>query len=314
MPNITRYTLRTIQSMAWLSLLAIAIAILITTPAQANRSLADEMFADILSFAHMANAAYQTDPVILQNSAAPGYTLTHYSSLPETEVFYFLTTNDATKTHRIAVRGTANVENVLVNLNTQLVANDHTSIRLHQGFAQSAEGIYHAITPYLKPGYRIETTGHSLGGAVALALAIYLDADPLPGTRVITFGQPKITNADGARAYQHLNIIRVAMPKDIVPLVPFLNFIGSLRRPWERPDIYWPLGQEILLLEEKNYARLSEWNSLRRTTSFLNEYPSEENLRQHEMRNYLRVIRQKHPGAQQVSYQNNIRPFGWLRR
>jgi len=310
MPKTTPYILPPTRSIVWLCLLAI----LITAPAQANRSLADEMFAEMFSFARMANAAYQTNPAILQNSIAPGYTLTHYSSMPETEVFYFLATNDATKTHRVAVRGTANVGNILVNLSTQLVDNEHTGIRLHQGFAQSADGIYHAIKPHLKPGYRIETTGHSLGGAVALTLAIYLDADPLPVTRVITFGQPKITNATGAGTYRHLNITRVAMPKDIVPLVPFLNITGNLRRLWEQPDIYWPLGQEILLLEGKNYARLSEWNSLLRATSFLSEYPSEENLRQHQMRNYLNVIKQKHTGAQRVSYQNNFNPFGWFRR
>ncbi len=309
MPNTIHCTLALIRSMVWLYLWAT----LITTSAQANEPPADEMFAEILSFAHMANATYQTKSAILQTSTTQGYTLTHYGNIPEVEVFYFLATNNAAKTQRIAVRGTANVENVLVNLNMQLVADEHIGVRLHQGFARSAEGIYRAIKPHLKSGYRIETTGHSLGGAVALALAMHLDANLLPVTRVITFGQPKLTNAAGAKAYQHLKIIRVVMPRDVIPLVPFLDLTGGLRLP-EQPDIYWPLGEEILLLEGKNYARLSEWGSLRRTASFFNEAPSEENLRQHQMQNYLHLIQQKYPGARRAPYQNKVNPLEWFRR
>ena len=310
MPNTTHHTISLIRTMIWLCLLAIFIA----TPAQANKSLANEIFTELLSFAHMANAAYQTEPAIRQMTSAQGYTLTHYGRIPEVEVFYFLATNDDTKTQRIAVRGTANVENVLVNLNMQLVADKHTGVRLHHGFARSAEGIYHAVKPHLKPGYRIETTGHSLGGAVALALAMHLDAASFPVMRVITFGQPKLTNTAGATAYQHLNITRVVMPKDVVPLVPFLDLTGDWRQLGESADIYWPLGQEILLLKGKDYARLSEWGSLSRTTSFLSEQPSEENLRQHQMQNYLHLIKQKHLDARRVPYQNNFNPLEWFKR
>ncbi|MCF6258959.1 MAG: lipase family protein [Gammaproteobacteria bacterium] len=308
MPNTIHHAVFPVRSIVWLCLLAL----FITTPTQANEPSADEIFAELLSFAHMANAAYQTEPAIRQTATAQGYTLTHYGRIPAVEVFYFLATNDNTKTQRIAVRGTANVENMLVNLNMQLVADQHTGVRLHHGFARSAEGIYHAVKPHLKSGYRIETTGHSLGGAVALALAMHLDVSPFSVTRVITFGQPKLTNAAGAKAYHHLNITRVVMPKDVIPLVPFLDLTGDWRQFGERADIYWPLGQEILLLKGNDYARLDEWGSLRRTTSFLNEQPSEENLRQHQMQNYLHLIKQKRPGARQVSYQNNFNPLEWF--
>jgi hypothetical protein len=307
MPNTILHTLLPIRIITGLCLLAL----LITAPTQANEPLADKMFAEILSFTHLANAAYQTEPAIRQASIAQGYTLTQHGNIPEVEVFYFLATNDTTKTQRIAVRGTDNVENALVNLALQLVPDQHTGVHLHQGFAQSAEGIYRAIKPHLKPGYRIETTGHSLGGAVALILAMYLDADPLPVTRVVTFGQPKVTNATGAETYRHLNITRVVMPKDIVPLAPLID-PTSLRRPGERLDIYWPLGEEILLLEGKDYARLSERDSLLRATSFFIEHPSEENLRQHRIQNYLRFIEQKRPGARLVPYRNDFNPFDTL--
>jgi len=309
MPNTPHYAVFPLRSLVWLCLFAIFIS-----PTQANEPSADEIFTELLSFAHMANAAYQTEPAIRQTATAQGYTLTHYGRIPEVEVFYFLATNDKTKTQRIAVRGTANVENVLVNLNMQLVADKDAGVRLHQGFARSAEGIYRAITPHLKSGYRIETTGHSLGGAVALALAMHLDTSPFSVTRIITFGQPKLTNAAGAKAYQHLDIIRVVMPKDVVPLVPFLDFTGDWRQLGESADIYWPLGREILLLKGKDYAWLDEWGSLRRATSFLNEQPSEENLRQHQMQNYLHLIKQKRPGARRVPYQNTFNPLEWFKR
>ena len=80
----------------------------------------------------------------------------------------------------------------------------HAEIRLHQGFAQAAESLYLAIRPHLNKNYKITTTGHSLGGAVALILAMYLDKDHYLLDKVVTFGQPKVTNVTGAQHYRHL--------------------------------------------------------------------------------------------------------------
>ena len=52
-----------------------------------------------------------------------------------------------------------------------------TDIPVHAGFDLAARAIYVDVKPYLKPGYKTYVTGHSLGGAVAAILTIYMIED-----------------------------------------------------------------------------------------------------------------------------------------
>ena len=264
-------------------------------------------FSLVEKYAQLADAAYQSKPKILELSAAQAYTLTHYGNIPSVKVSYFLATIDAEKTHIISVRGTSNVANAFVDIDLQLVENKHAGVRLHRGFAQAAEGIYQEIRPQLNRDYKISTTGHSLGGAVALILAMYLDIDNFNLERVVTFGQPKVTNIPGAKKFNHLNVSRIVTPRDLVPLSPPFDPVDI-----NNLDIYWHLGTEIVLLPDTEYSVLQGLDSMLRATKFIGKPINEENLKYHEMARYLDLIGKKINKATLIPYKNDFDFFGWF--
>lgn len=288
--------------------LSLVLAVFVFTPALAalntNTSNDKQRFKILLDYARVANAAYKGSDEVKNTLAATGYTLTKHGQLPGYGVSYFLATNDRLKQQILAVRGTSNVENAMVDVAFKLLSNEHTGIMLHQGFAQSADFIYDKLKPDLKKEYRINTTGHSLGGAVALILAMYIDADGFNVGKVITFGQPKVANITGSQQYSHLDVTRVVMPKDMVPLVPPLDPMDIMNL-----SIYWHLGTEVVLQQANTYSELKGMSSMMRATAFLNETISEENLKQHYMSLYIESLLQKQANPERVPYQNDFSIF-----
>ena len=64
---------------------------------------------------------------------------------------------------------------------------------------------------------KIELTGHSLGGAVALIVGALMTRDEIPPLQIVTFGAPRcgrLKILDGVPVTQYRN------GKDVVPLVP----------------------------------------------------------------------------------------------
>lgn len=276
-------------------------------PVFAEASIDTDRFKMLHQYALIADSAYQDKTSIEKVLAAQGYTLTDHGQLPGYAVSYFLATNDAEKQQIISVRGTSNVENAMVDVAFQLLPNKHTGIKLHQGFAQSADYIYDKVKTRLKRDYRINTTGHSLGGAAALILAMYLDAGGYDVGKVITFGQPKVTNMSGSRKYSHLDVTRVVMPKDMVPLVPPLDPMDLMNM-----EVYWHLGTELVLQEGNAYSELDGVDSMMRATDFLNEMLTEKNLQHHYMTVYINSITPKLVNAKAVPYENDFSIYDWF--
>lgn len=280
---------------------------LLTRSAVAETGNEADRFKMLHQYALIADSAYQDKTSIEKVLAAQGYTLTDHGQLPGYAVSYFLATNDAEKQQIISVRGTSNVENAMVDVAFQLLPNKHTGIKLHQGFAQSADYIYDKVKTRLNRDYRINTTGHSLGGAAALILAMYLDAGGYDVGKVITFGQPKVTNISGSRKYSHLDVTRVVMPKDMVPLVPPLDPMDLMNM-----EVYWHLGTELVLQEGNAYSELDGVDSMMRATDFLNEMLTEKNLQHHYMTVYINSIAPKLVNAKRVPYQSNFSIYDWF--
>jgi triacylglycerol lipase len=273
----------------------------------AEASIDTDRFKMLHQYALIADSAYHDKTGIEKVLATQGYTLTAHGQLPGYAVSYFLATNDAEKQQIISVRGTSNVENAMVDVAFQLLPNKHTGIKLHQGFAQSADYIYDKVKTMLKRDYRINTTGHSLGGAAALILAMYLDASGYDVGKVITFGQPKVTNMTGSRKYSHLDLTRVVMPKDMVPLVPPLDPMDLMNM-----EVYWHLGTELVLQEGNTYSELEGVDSMMRATDFLNEMLTEKNLQQHYMTAYINSIAPKLVNAKRVPYESGFSIYDWI--
>lgn len=261
-------------------------------------------FRQIEEYAQFANAVYQTEAEIRKLGAQRHYTLSRYATIPELEIAYYLLTDSKAGTHVIAVRGTSNVENALVDVDLQLKTDPQAGIRLHSGFSLAAQKIYQDFKPLLQKDYTISTTGHSLGGAVALILAHYLDVDHFRVSRVITFGQPKVTNIAGAEQLDHLHVIRVVTAKDLVPLVPLFDPMDI-----KNLDIYWHAGKELILLPDSRYALLDGLNSMLRATKFTQEPLARDNLQNHQMALYLDLVNAKLAGATLVPFETSLNLF-----
>ncbi len=283
------------------------LAIFLCLPSVTNSNQSPGRFKTLYDYALIANASYLEKSDVKKALTTQGYTLTASGKLPGYAVNYFLATNDKLKQQILFVRGTSNVENAMVDIAFVLLPNKHTGVKLHQGFAQSADYIYDKVKLDLNKDYRINTTGHSLGGAAALILAMYLDADGYNVGKVITFGQPKVTNIAGSRKYNHLDVTRVVTPKDMVPLVPPLDPMDMMNM-----DIYWHLGTEIVLQEGNTYSELHGVDSMMRATDFLNEMLSQKNLQHHFMTEYINLITPKLVNAEHVPYKNDFSISDWF--
>ena len=261
-------------------------------------------FAVIQKHAKFAQAAYQPEDSIRTSVASSNYTLTLFHTFPDTQISFLLATNEMTKTQVISVRGTSNIENAMVDIYLKLIVDKKTGVALHHGFSVAARQVYAKLKPLLKHDYKIDVTGHSLGGAVALILAMYLDADQFEIEQVTTFGQPKITNISGAKKIEHINVIRVVTPLDLVPLVPLFDPLDI-----NNVDVYWHAGKEVILLADSKYAVLEGTDSMLRASSFTQKLLSEENLQHHQMTLYLNMVRVKIKSSKLVPYQNNYNLF-----
>jgi len=261
-------------------------------------------FVELKDYAKLSYATYLTESRIHKVNFSNDYKVTHYNNSPGTKITYYLATNDITKTQVIAVRGTTNVENAFVDIALKLTLDKHLGIRLHTGFSEASQQIYSDIRPLIKPGYVVNTTGHSLGGAIAMVLAMHLDTDNYKVGKVITFGQPKITNISGANKFQHLNITRVVTPKDLVPLVPPFDLVDI-----DNIDVYWHLGKEVVLLPNTTYSTLEGLDSMIRVTKFTQEPLTENNLDDHHISLYIALINKKIPVSKLVPFKNNLNLF-----
>ena len=218
-----------------------------------------------------------------------------------------IASNDTTRQQVIAVRGTSNVENVIVDAAFVLVPDEITGIDIHQGFLLSARDIYQQIRSEIKPGYTVNTIGHSLGGAAALIIAMMLDAQGYPIGEVITFGQPKVTNISGSRAFKHLDVKRLVTPKDIVPLVPPLDPMDLMNL-----SIFWHQGTEIILFDNNQYSVLTGIDSMMRATDFLNDMPSEKHLNNHFMTTYINHLKSKQDSAVEIEFKSDFKLSDWF--
>jgi len=261
-------------------------------------------FGAIYEQAGFANAAYEPEDSIRAFVEAQGYVLTHYQTDPGIQLSYFLATSDSTRTQVISVRGTSNIENAVVNISLKLRLDRNTGIYLHEGFLSAARRVYAELKPLLKRDYKIRTTGHSLGGATALILAMLLDFDQFDIDRVTTFGQPKVTNPAGAELLNRIDIIRVVMPLDLVPLAPPFDPLDI-----NNIDIYWHAGKEVVLLADNQYAVLQGLDSMLRATRFTQKPLSQENVRNHEMAVYLEQVGARVKSSSLVPYKNDYTLF-----
>lgn len=225
---------------------------------------------DIALYAPIAQAAYRTSPVMptLPNTGFVRVTnLPVAGGVPGTTTAYVLGTDDTTHRHYIGIEGTQDFRQLLTDAEA-VPREDHTlTIRVHPGFAAVARAVDEDLKAkrLLKPGYTVGLTGHSLGGAAALLLAMRLEQAGSTVERLVTFGQPKVTDTAGVSAFNRLmqKTTRVVGCDDVVPFVPSLGYAhgGSVLLLLDSP--YFEAAREDLSHRPFGIALLDDLKNVR---------------------------------------------------
>jgi hypothetical protein len=236
-------------------------------------------FAGVLDYARRANAAYQ-DEAAIRAVVGPGPVLT-VANLRGVDVRAFVEVDEARRRQWVVVRGTANLMNAFEDADYTKVKAPDLGIEVHQGFVDDARAVWTFARPLLKPGLETRITGHSLGGALAVLMAMRLRVDGLPVTRVVTFGQPKVTTALGVALFRDLPLLRIVNHDDPVPLLP-----------WETPGaamggLFRHLGEELRLADDGTWQLYAEHRAEGFLLTSFAAHVGRENPKEHEMARYV---------------------------
>ena len=129
---------------------------------------------------------------------------------------------------------------------------------------RAAQETYDAVRPVLDQRRQIRITGHSLGGAVAAILTALLSADPAGLTlgRTITFGQPMVTDINGARRLHKHSLLRVVNRGDPVAMLPLILSRSHFEFP---PTIlFHHFGSQLTLYPDgrSRHSAASVWSNV----------------------------------------------------
>lgn len=251
-------------------------------------------FRELEYYALRSKAAYAPEEEIRRQF--PNTTVV--KTVEPINVQYFVETDPATKTQTITVRGTANKSNIRQDAEVVLVKDSTLGFLLHKGFRDDAQKVLADLRPHLQKDYTIRVTGHSLGGAIALILTNYIYREGYKVERLVTFGQPKVTDDKTNHRYRQANpdykkITRVVRENDPIPMVP------------PRPK-YGHVGSELILKEGQDYVFLDAYDADRLSIGDFWRNFGDVHLKDHSMDGYLTNIQGKiQGGAQQVAYTVN---------
>jgi len=135
----------------------------------------------------------------------------------------------------IVIRGTANEANVLSDIDVRLVEDVRTGLYLHKGFRDAAISVMQIIDNEHTIEHTVHVTGHSLGGAVAQIIGMWLHKRG-KNVQVFSYGSPKVSNQvlSGGQP-THWRVVRLSDPIPFTPPWPYIHtglFIDSQDLDW----------------------------------------------------------------------------------
>lgn len=222
--------------------------------------------ANLSSQAYLTSTEEATCPKILSTKPkVECFSVTIPRSYKGYTAAYLIETDDSTHEQIVAIRGTANMDDVLSDLGTTKTRDPELDVAVHSGFQKFTQAIYDDIKKNhrLNPNYKTITTGHSLGGAAALLLGLYLYVDTSEQYQVAgvyTYGQPKVFDNSGTTSWPFFarRVFRVIDCDDVIPILPTnsskvnsvvkVSFFAS-----DRLDDYQHMGQSLLLMDRGNF-------------------------------------------------------------
>ena len=135
----------------------------------------------------------------------------------------------------IVIRGTANAENVQSDIDVRLVKDDRLSLYLHKGFRDASLGVMEIIDRDHTLEHTVHVTGHSLGGAVAQIIGMWLHKRG-KNVQIYSYGSPKVSSEvlSGGQP-NHWRVVRRSDPIPFTPPWPYAHtglFIDSQTLDW----------------------------------------------------------------------------------
>lgn len=249
-------------------------------------------FRLVYQLAQLANHAYDKKSKIMVRYGAS----TWVNTPGDTDVQYVLVQDHQRRTQVISVRGTVDDANWKLDRDKRIVRDGQSGVLLHRGFRRAADAIYQDVRPRLNPEYTTFLAGHSLGGAVAAILGIFLWDDAFKLGGIYTFGQPKFTNLQGASSYQNLPILRVVYQNDTVPLLPDQT-PGSKQQ-------FVHIGPVLNLLTGRYYVYAAAPQAMKFSEGSIRKMLFQISLPDHKMKWYLQSLSDKQAGAEQVRFRD----------
>jgi len=135
----------------------------------------------------------------------------------------------------IVIRGTANADNVQSDFDVRLVEDARTGIYLHKGFRDAAVTKIQIIDTTKTLEHTVHVTGHSLGGAVAQIIGMWLHKRG-KNVQIYSYGSPKVSDQvlSGGQP-THWRVVRRSDPIPFTPPWPYRHtglFIDSQDLDW----------------------------------------------------------------------------------
>ena len=119
-------------------------------------------------------------------------------------------------------RGTANAKNVLSDIDIRTFDDDLLDVKLHRGFRDAAESIYGDIKRNYELDHTVFLTGHSLGGAVAQIIGMWLHKRGY-NVQIFTYGSPKVSTTFTFNEPNHWRVVDRSDPVPFLPPIPYVH-------------------------------------------------------------------------------------------
>jgi len=151
------------------------------------------------------------------------------------EVAFEVKQDNETNITTIIIRGTANTSNVQSDIDVRLVSDDKLGIYLHKGFRDASVSVMSSIDDGYTIKDTVHITGHSLGGAIAQVIGMWLHKRG-KDVQIFSYGSPKVSSQVLSSGQPtHWRVVRRSDPIPFTPMWPYAHtglFINSQTLDW----------------------------------------------------------------------------------
>lgn len=167
------------------------------------------------------------------------------------ETRFMVLTDHARQRQTLALGGTNTYRQWQVDALTIPTFSSVLNADVHMGWNTTSLAVLNIVLPKLRTDYSLTVTGFSLGGALTAITSKYLMLAGYPVTEVVTFGQPRVTDVDGAAVFSDVPITRFVNDGDPFPHIKASDstaaHFGRMVLLYDGPDYaYVPAGDPDL--------------------------------------------------------------------